>query len=167
MAEDTPEILSRRRFLNRLSLGLATAAGAVLSVPIIAYLLSPLIDPAKPQWITLGTVDTFQVGQTVEVSFQDPSPLPWAGQSAATAAWVRRTGTENFTVFAINCTHLDCPVTWLQEANLFLCPCHGGVYYSDGTVAGGPPPRALFQYDTRIQNNTLQVLTRSLPVASP
>jgi menaquinol-cytochrome c reductase iron-sulfur subunit len=167
VADDTPEIVTRRRFLNRLSLGLSAAAGAVLSVPIIAYLLSPLINAQKPQWITLGSVDTFQIGQTVEVSFDDPSPLPWAGETAKTAVWLRRTGSQDFTVFAVNCTHLGCPVNWLADANLFLCPCHGGIFYSDGTVGGGPPPRALFNYDTRVQGNTVQVLTRPLPVASP
>src|SRR3712207_8271662 len=39
--------------------------------------------------------------------------------------------------FAVNCTHLGCPVRWIQDASLFLCPCHGGVFYSDGRVAGG------------------------------
>jgi menaquinol-cytochrome c reductase iron-sulfur subunit len=160
-------VFSRRRFLNRLSISLSAAAGAVLSVPIIAYLLNPLIHPAPAQWITLGDLDIFQVGQTVEVTFADPSPLPWAGQAANTAVWVRRLGTQNFLAFAVNCTHLGCPVSWQAQANLFLCPCHGGVYYSDGTVAGGPPPRALFQYDTRIQGNSLQIQTRPLPVASP
>jgi menaquinol-cytochrome c reductase iron-sulfur subunit len=36
------------------------------------------------------------------------------------------------------------------------------VYYADGTVAGGPPPRPLFQYETRVQNGRLQVLSRPL-----
>lgn len=54
------------------------------------------------------------------------------------------------------------PASWEPRATLFLCPCHGGVYYADGTVAGGPPPRRLFQYNLRVQGNTVEILTRPL-----
>ena len=150
--------------LNVFSIGMGVLAAAVVSVPILSYLLSPLIKPAKNVWRTVGTLDSFQIGKTVQVSIQDPSPLAWAGQTAQTAAWVRRDGQTAFTVFAINCTHLGCPVSWVDGARLFFCPCHGGVYYADGTVAGGPPPRPLFRYQVRILNEDVQVKTRNLPI---
>ena len=149
MAEDS-ELISRRRFLSRVSLALSGLAAAVVSVPIIAYLLSPLLQQPAPQWRDVGAVDSFQVGQTVEVAYDDPSPLPWAGQTARTALWLRRASQTDFTAFSINCTHLGCPVNWRPDADLFLCPCHGGVYYADGTVAGGPPPHALPRLKVRI-----------------
>jgi Rieske Fe-S protein len=49
-----------------------------------------------------------------------------------------------FLVLAVNCAHLGCPVEWFQESGLFMCPCHGGVYYANGERASGPPPRGLF-----------------------
>ncbi len=153
----TNDEVSRRDFLNRLSLGLSGLAGIVLGVPVVGYLLSPLLRPQPQQWVAVGPVDSFPQGQTVLKPVADPSPLPWAGQTARTAAWVRRTGPQDFIVFSVNCTHLGCPVDWKAQANLFLCPCHGGVYYADGTVAGGPPPHPLFRYNTRIQNDELQV----------
>jgi menaquinol-cytochrome c reductase iron-sulfur subunit len=76
---------------------------------------------------------------------------------------LRRTGDREFTAFGLNCTHLGCPVNWRPGAELFLCPCHGGVYYADGSVAGGPPPRPLVRYSIRIGGgNRVQVLTRPL-----
>ncbi len=153
-----------RRLLNWFSLGMAGLAGAVVSVPLIAYIFSPLIKPSQNIWQDIGPFDNFVVGKTVEVSFQDPSPLAWAGQTAKTAAWVRRNDQSTFTVFAINCTHLGCPVNWVEGAQLFFCPCHGGVYYSNGEVAGGPPPRHLFHYDWRIENGSLLIKTRNLPI---
>lgn len=149
--------LTRRRFLSNVSLGLSALGGLVLSVPVVAYLLSPLLRPEQREWTDVGPVDGFAQGRTVLRAVSDPSPVAWAGQTAQTAAWVRRTGPQEFTVFAVNCTHLGCPVDWMPDANLFLCPCHGGVYYADGAVAGGPPPHALFRYTTRIQNGVLQV----------
>ncbi len=45
---------------------------------------------------------------------------------------------NKFQVFAINCAHLGCPVRWFAQSKLFLCPCHGGAYYEDGSRASGP-----------------------------
>ena len=156
--------VSRRRFLSRVSLGLSALAGAVLGVPILAYLLSPLIHPAGNAWRDFGPVDKYRIGETVKVTIAEPSPLPWAGQTATTAAWLRRSET-GFTAFAVNCTHLGCPVNWLPDANIFLCPCHGGVYYANGDVAGGPPPRPLWRHRVRVKNGRVQILTRPLQAA--
>lgn len=158
-------LVSRRGLLSGMILGLLSLAGAVVSVPILAYLLSPLLRPARQEWRDIGAVDDFEIGRTVLVTFGEPSPLPWAGQTASTAAWIRRTGETAFTAFAVTCTHLGCPVNWLEDAELFLCPCHGGVYYLDGTVAGGPPPRPLWEHEVRIVDGRLQILTRPLQVA--
>jgi menaquinol-cytochrome c reductase iron-sulfur subunit len=159
--------VSRRQFLARLSIGLTVLAGAIAGIPMLAYLLSPLLNPVTNVWRTLGPAADFQPYQTVEVSYEDPSPLPWAGLTAKSAVWVRRNSqrVDDFTVFAINCTHLGCPVSWIPGGKIFLCPCHGGVFNADGTVAGGPPPRPLFQYQTRVLNGDLQILTQPLPVA--
>jgi menaquinol-cytochrome c reductase iron-sulfur subunit len=156
-------VVSRRRFLGRVSLALSGLAAAVVSVPILAYLLSPLLRPAASEWRDVGAVGDYKLGETVEVALDEPSPLPWAGQTAQTAVWLRRTGVADFTAFAVNCTHLGCPVNWRPTAELFLCPCHGGVYYADGTVAGGPPPRRLAEYNVRVTpTGTVQVQTRPL-----
>ena len=157
--------LSRRRFLSRLSLALSGLAGVILSVPILAYLLSPLLNPARQVWRNVGPVGAFKEGETVEVALDEPSPLPWAGQTARTAVWLRRTGANDFLAFSVNCTHLGCPVNWRPQAGLFLCPCHGGVYYEDGRVAGGPPPRPLFKHEVRVRDGNVEVRTRPLPVA--
>jgi menaquinol-cytochrome c reductase iron-sulfur subunit len=162
-AGDIEEVLTRRRFLSRISLALSALAAAVVSVPIIAYLLSPLLQQPAEQWRDVGLVENFQIGDTVEVAYEDPSPLPWAGQTARTAVWLRRDSDTVFNAFSINCTHLGCPVNWLQDASLFLCPCHGGVYNADGTVAGGPPPHPLSNVPVRITSDQrVQVLPVTL-----
>src|SRR4051812_23369503 len=83
-------IVTRRRFLSRLSLVLSGLAGAVVGIPIVSYLLSPLLQPAPNVWRNVGAIDAFKVGETVQVALDDPSALPWAGQTAQTAAWLRR-----------------------------------------------------------------------------
>lgn len=158
-----PPELNRRRFFSRLSILLGSIGATIVAIPTIGFLLG-LRRPTKI-WRAVGHVQDFQIGETTQVAFQDPSPLPWSGVTAQTAAWLRRTGEEEFIAFSVDCTHLGCPIRWLPDANLFMCPCHGGVFYADGKVASGPPPRRLFQYPTRIQGDEVQILTSPLPIA--
>ncbi|HEU5328341.1 MAG: ubiquinol-cytochrome c reductase iron-sulfur subunit [Thermomicrobiales bacterium] len=155
---ESAEELTRRGLLTKISLLGSAAIGAVVGIPIIGYLLGPLVKPTPSDWRNVGKVDDFSPGETKLVAFDDPSPLPWAGQTARLAAYIRREGqNDQFLAFAVNCTHLGCPVNWQPSSGIFICPCHGGVYYADGTVAAGPPPRRLFTYDTRVANGQVQL----------
>ncbi|HKS75457.1 MAG TPA: Rieske (2Fe-2S) protein [Terriglobales bacterium] len=160
--EGTPKETSRRRFLTRLSIAAGSLAAAIVALPSIGFLLG-LRKPTMV-WRSVGKLDDFQIGSTVEVKFLDPSPLPWAGVTAETAAWLRRVDEQQFEAFSVDCTHLGCPVRWLSTANLFMCPCHGGVFYADGRVASGPPPRPLTTYPVRVQDGQVQILTSPLPI---
>lgn len=162
VTESGPES-NRRNFLVRLSVTLGSVGAALIAVPSAAFLLGLRKSPRR--WRTVGTLDDFKIGQTVNVSFLDPSPLPWAGVTAQTTAWLRRVDDQNFIAFSTICTHLGCPVRWLAEANLFMCPCHGGVFYADGQVASGPPPRPLNRYPVRVNNNDVQILTMPVPIS--
>jgi Rieske Fe-S protein len=35
------------------------------------------------------------------------------------------------------CTHMGCMLSWLKDAETFLCPCHGAQYDAGGTVISG------------------------------
>ena len=159
-----PEDPQRRSFLSKMAIVVSAVAAAVVVVPSIAFLLGLRKSPMV--WRAVGNVSDFQVGQTVEVSFADASSLPWAGVTAKTAAWLRRKGEDQFVAFSINCTHLGCPIRWLPDADLFMCPCHGGVFYSDGTVASGPPPKPLVTYPVRVNQGIVEILASPLPITT-
>ena len=154
----------RRRFLAWVSTALGAAAATAVGVPVIGFLFAPVARRPVETWRSLGPVDRFRIGETVEVRIPSAAPLPWAGEAAEMAAWLRRQGPSEFVAFSINCTHLGCPVRWMADARLFLCPCHGGVFYEDGAVAGGPPPRALSEYPVRVEDGTVWLRTSALPL---
>jgi len=69
---------SRRGFLVKLGLLLNGIAGAALAVPIVRYLLSPMIQDRNPRsraWVSLGAVTQFPTGQT---RYATVSPGPCA-----------------------------------------------------------------------------------------
>lgn len=156
---------SRRVFLFKLSLLLNGAVGAILAVPILGYLLGPAIkkNSADNSWIDLGPFSAFPEGETRLVNFRNPVTTPWDGQTGDIPCWVRRISGNNFQVFAINCAHLGCPVRWFAQSRLFLCPCHGGAYYENGSRASGPPERGLFEYDHKIVSGNLMIYAGKMP----
>jgi menaquinol-cytochrome c reductase iron-sulfur subunit len=162
-----PSAVSRRIFLFKLSLAINGLVGAVVAVPIVRYLLWPVRRKSGYlSWITLGAVEEFQPGDTRLVTFKNPFSHEWDGQTVNVACYVRRHAGDQFTVWAVNCAHLNCPVRWFPEAQLFMCPCHGGVYYSDGSRAAGPPERGLFEYPTRVENGKLLIDAGQMPTLS-
>ena len=57
------------------------------------------------------------------------------------------------------------PVGWVEGAELFLCPCHGGAFHRDGTVAAGPPPRPLPRLDVRVRGGRVELRTEAIQAA--
>jgi len=146
-----------------LGASLSALAAVLAGIPIIGYLFGPVRARAGQAWIKLGEVARFPEGQTRLATYDNPFRVAWDGPTAKIACWVRRVGGEQFQVFAVNCAHLGCPVRWFQDSRLFMCPCHGGVYYEDGSRASGPPPRGLFEYEYEIRQGQLWVRGGQLP----
>jgi menaquinol-cytochrome c reductase iron-sulfur subunit len=159
-----PSLKDRRRFLARLSVALGAIGALAFAVPVVGFIIGPLLRRVPSVWRSVGRVDDFKPSTTTEVGFLDASPLAWGGVAAKTAAWLRRHHDGSFTALAVNCTHLGCPVRWLPDAELFMCPCHGGVYYADGRVAAGPPPRPLARYRVRVRSGQVEIETQGIPI---
>jgi menaquinol-cytochrome c reductase iron-sulfur subunit len=161
---------SRRTALLWLGVLVNAAAGALLTAPIVGYLVSPARRDqmlGALSWVSLGAIDEFPVGETRLSVFRSPFTRPWDGETAKTPCWVRRITVDRFQVFAVNCAHLGCPVRWFPQSSLFLCPCHGGAYYADGTRASGPPERGLFEYPYRIREGRLWIRAGIMPTPGP
>jgi menaquinol-cytochrome c reductase iron-sulfur subunit len=158
--------LSRRGFFMKLGILFNGFAAIVLALPLGRFLLSSITrgrENGYLSWVRLGDVSNFPEGETRMATFRNPLVMPTDGKTVDTACWVRRVAGDQFQVFAINCAHLGCPVRWFPQSGLFMCPCHGGAYYRDGSRASGPPERGLFQYPYRVENGALTIEAGQLP----
>ena len=158
--------LSRRTLLVRLGLGFNMIAAGILGVPIVRYILSPVTRARRQgyeSWLPLGSLEQFPEGETRFATYRNPVVNAWDGETATIACWVRRLEGDRFQVFAINCAHLGCPVRWFPQSSLFMCPCHGGAYYADGSRASGPPERGLFEYPYKIEGGKLLIKAGEIP----
>jgi Rieske Fe-S protein len=166
-SSNDPRLVSRRWVMLKAGIALNGLVGVALAVPIVRYLFAPWKkDASYDSWISLGALDLFPVGETRLANYKNPSANPWDGQTDNVACYVRREGASAFKVFAINCAHLGCPVRWFPQSQLFMCPCHGGVYYADGSRASGPPERGLFTYNWQIVAGELQIDAGQMPTLS-
>ncbi len=154
----------RRRFVARLGVLAGSLIATLAGVPVLSYILLPVSRKMLRQWVSVGPAHRFAVGDTVLVSFENPSARPWAGVTGKTGAWVRRVGENDFIAFVLNCSHMGCPVTWEAASKLFFCPCHGSVYYEDGAVAAGPAPFALQRFHVRVRGGQVELQSRPIPI---
>ena len=162
--------LSRRSLLMKVGIFFNGLIAAVIAIPVVRFVLSAITHGTGAgyrSWVTLGPAGQFPEGETRLASFRNPYVGPTDGQTADTACWVRHIDTDKFQVFAVNCAHLGCPVRWFPQSGLFLCPCHGGAYYRDGSRAAGPPERGLFEYPYKTENGLVLIQAGELPTPGP
>jgi len=160
-APATAEMVGRRRFLK-----LASALGAGISallvgIPAASAFLSPgFKKPVKRDWIKVADdVSTIDVGVPVKVDFVEASRDAWVESRALRTVWFYSEDGENFQAWSGTCTHLGCSFGYDKARNIFLCPCHRGMFdVKTGAVLGGPPPRGLDSLPVKIENGEVHVL---------
>ena len=163
-SQDRGSSLSRRNILMKAGIALNALAAALIGIPLLGFIVSNITGRKQEEtWISLGPISQFPEGETRMAVYRNPFTRPWDGDTAQIPCWVRHIEGDKLQVFAINCTHLGCPVRWFPGSRLFLCPCHGGAFYEDGSRASGPPPRGLFEYQYKLENGNLLVLGGHLP----
>src|SRR6267378_4252637 len=162
----TDKTISRRGLFMKVGILFNGLVVMALAVPVVRFLLSSVTRGGTNgylSWVSLGTVSQFPEGETRLATFTNPYVTPTDGKTVDTACWVRRVEGEQFQVFAINCAHLGCPVRWFPQSGSFMCPCHGGAYYRDGSRASGPPERGLFEYPYKVQDGMVTIQAGELP----
>ena len=163
-------LLTRRGLFTKLGILFDGVVAAALAVPTVRFLLSSVTRAGENvyrAWVPLGHISEFPEGETRLATFRNPYVTPTDGKTADAACWVRRIEGEQFQVFAVNCAHLGCPVRWFPQSGLFMCPCHGGAYYRDGSRASGPPERGLFEYPIKVADGMLTIHAGELPTPGP
>src|ERR1700693_2264266 len=144
-----PKRVARRTFLGWGMAIILTSLTVTGIAPILVFLwpAPPKGQKKGPLTIALDTpLDQITDGQVVK--FDAPTSPNSAfimadgggdnapGDLAFGGFVVKDKGKVN--VFAINCSHLGCPIGLNTTDKRFECPCHGSRFHLDGTVLRGP-----------------------------
>jgi Rieske Fe-S protein len=158
------ETVTRRRFMT----GTANVAGVVAAsaflLPALGFAIGPVFEKHEERWQAVGAPNDFSTDTYVPKVIDIVDGI---GQAGKTTVYVRKRNPQvdkepadqynRFVAISSRCMHLGCPVRWVQAAERFICPCHGGVYGFAGQVDGGPPVRPLDRFYTRLRNGQVEI----------
>jgi quinol---cytochrome c reductase iron-sulfur subunit, bacillus type len=158
------ETVTRRRFMTGTALAAGGIATAAFGLPALGFALGPVLEDDTPtRWQDVGPEGDFNVDSYVPRVI---NLVPEIGEVGKTTIYVRRFDPKRdsarnkdqpYVAISDRCMHLGCPIRYIQASQKFVCPCHGGIYNFDGTVAGGPPVRPLDRFYTRVRKGRVQI----------
>jgi Rieske Fe-S protein len=176
-AADLAEPVDRATFLTVATVGVGGLIGAAVTLPVLGFAVLPSFegDRVKTRDVNLGPITNFPEGEFVIATFMDD---PDSGEVSRRTAFIRNNGrtddgVPSFTTIYSRCVHLGCPVqpngpideNAKKDVNgvelrpvlaaSFGCPCHGGLYDSEGNRFAGPPVRSLDRFEFSIKNGDL------------
>jgi quinol---cytochrome c reductase iron-sulfur subunit, bacillus type len=153
------ETVTRRRFMTGTVHGAGALAAGAFALPALAFSLGPVFTREKFNWQMVGNLADFPNDTYIPKVISIVAGIGEAGKSTVymrkrNAAFDHDKPDQYNTVIAIStrCMHLGCPVRYVEAAERFICPCHGGVYDFTGQRTGGPPVRPLDRFYTQIRN---------------
>ena len=151
--------ISRRDFIKSVSILIGSLIGMAISVPAIAFLVSPAVGKVEDDaWIELGPLDKYEPGVPTLREFTRTSVNGWERSAIPYGAFVVRGDAANARVFSNVCTHLGCRVSWHADVQHYISPCHDGHFDLSGGNISGPPPRPLDEYATKVEQGKLFIL---------
>ena len=179
--------VDRATFLSVATIGVGALIGAAVTVPVLGFGVLPSFmgEGVETKDVDLGPISNFPEGTFVIATYlEDPAQ----GEVSRRTAFIRNNGrvdggVPSFTAIFSRCVHLGCPVQpngpidekAKKEVNgvelrpvlaaSFGCPCHGGLYDSEGNRSAGPPVRSLDRYEFSIKDGNL-VLGRLFSVGN-
>jgi quinol---cytochrome c reductase iron-sulfur subunit, bacillus type len=158
------ETVTRRRFMTGAAHTSGAIAASAFALPAIGFALGPVFEKHPQPWQTIGFLNEFPDDTYVPKTFSIVQGIGHAGRSTV---YIRKRNAaldtepadeyNQYIAISTRCMHLGCPVRFVDAAQRFICPCHGGVYDVVGRVDGGPPVRPLDRFYTRIRGDRLQI----------
>lgn len=138
--------VTRREFV------LNTLASVAIIGPLVAVVVSVVRYLIPPAQAVTGVAERLEVAAADEIRDGQSKDFVYGETPYA----LIRIG-DKFRVFSKVCTHLGCIVEWQPNNRIFWCPCHNGVFDSNGAVVSGPPPRPLPHLRVEVANGKVYV----------
>src|SRR5262249_32108578 len=147
---------SRRRFLSTITNGILGVIGGILTFIGGGAALSSTVRKQE-DWLPASTLFDLPDNQPTPVTLTVARLDGFRQVIDRRTIFLVKSGESEVAAIDSTCTHLGCLVAWDPQAQLFKCPCHGGVYDRSGAVKDGPPPAPLVKIATRIDGDKVLV----------
>ena len=155
---DKPEQINRRGFLSTATWSIGGLISLMMGIPAIAYIVGPALSKEKSQsWMHLGSINKVELGTPTLFKVNLSRNAGWLVEEEKIGVYVLSDNGRDFIAMSNICTHLGCRVRWIADKQIFLSPCHFGVFDREGKVISGPPSRPLDRYEVKLENNQLLI----------
>lgn len=153
---DDTKGLSRRQLLSRSVAVMGGAIAAGVGVPAIFYIAGPAAEDAGvDEWIRLGAASSVEPGRPTLMKANVERRSGYLTSTEELSVFVTTENGTEFSALSNVCTHLGCRVRWVDEQDGFFCPCHNAVFSADGSVASGPPPAPLDEFEVKVEESQI------------
>lgn len=150
--------INRRGFLGVATWSIGGLISLMIGIPAVAYILSPALSKEKSQsWMRLGSIKKVELGTPTLFKANLTRQTGWLVEEDKIGVYVLSDNSRDFIAMSNICTHLGCRVRWIADQQIFLSPCHFGVFDREGKVISGPPPRPLDRYEVKVENDQLWI----------
>jgi menaquinol-cytochrome c reductase iron-sulfur subunit len=134
----------------------STFVGALLSVPVLRYILYPLTARSDESDWAEARFAASEIQMPLRLTLDLRQRDGWREVDSHPVVYILKTG-DQFRAMSAICPHLGCTVSWDMGREQFVCPCHAGAFSPDGVNLSGPPPRPLDALETRMADGKLMV----------
>jgi Rieske Fe-S protein len=154
--ETTPPDATRRRFLSSITNGILSVIGGILGVLGGGAVLSSTIR-REQGWLAASNLHQLPDNEPTAITLSVMRLDGYRETLERRTIFLVKQADASVAAFDSRCTHLGCLVAWDAQAQVFRCPCHGGVFDRAGAVMDGPPPEPLVKIATRVEGDRVLV----------
>ena len=148
---------TRRSFFVSITNLLGAVITAGLAIPSAAYLLLKPKGGEAGDWVEVADLAQLTVGKPEEIVYKRKRTDGWRKVVEKASTWVVRTADNKVVAFTPSCTHLGCAYHWEDSVKTFVCPCHSSLFAMDGKVLGGPAPRPLDRFVSKVEKGKILI----------
>lgn len=146
----------RRGFLIRVIQTVHAGIGATLAFVVGGAVIAPSFSRREKLWLPAGTMPQLAEGVPTAVTLRIARSDGASETVDRRVVYLVKTGGA-LQALDSACTHLGCRTRFNPDSKLIECPCHGGVYDTNGNVVSGPPPSPLARVPVRVEHDRILV----------
>jgi Rieske Fe-S protein len=152
---DTPRA-NRRGFLVRVIQTVHAGIGATLAFVVGGAVVAPSFSRREKLWLPAGSLPQLTDGVPTAVTLRIARSDGASETVDRRIVYLVKTGGD-LRALDSTCTHLGCRTKFNPDTRQIECPCHGGVYDTNGNVVSGPPPSPLAAVPVRVEHDRIMV----------
>ena len=155
----------RRDFLSLFSWTIFAGIAATMLTNAFRFLRPNAVAASSQKWTDVARVAQLTGDKPIMRSILTEQNAGWAATLEERLVYILpQHGNQ---IISAVCPHEGCDVSWRDDTNQFICPCHDSFFTAAGERISGPARRGLDPLPSRVEDGKLQVRYQSFENNTP